>query len=189
MLSSIVKATSFVHYVLKGKINRGDVVVDATMGNGNDTLFLAKTVGPEGTVFSFDIQQIALNRTKNRIINNKLNNHNIELINDSHETIEDYVTDALDAAMFNLGYLPRGDRSIITRPSSTVKSIKSVLKLLKPKGIISIIIYYGHKGGMHEKQQVLSFVEGLSNKDFVVMNCCYINQINNPPLIIFIEKK
>lgn len=189
MLNSIVKATAFVHYVLKGKINRGDIVVDATMGNGNDTLFLAKLVGPEGVVFSFDIQQIALDRTKNKIINNRLNDYNIKLIKDSHEAIENYVTDTLNVAMFNLGYLPQGDCSIITRPNSTIKSIKSVLKLLKSRGIISIIIYYGHKEGMDEKQQVLSFVESLSNKDFIVMNCCYINQNNNPPIIIFIEKK
>ena len=189
MLNSIAKATSFVHYMLRGKINEGDTVVDATMGNGNDTLFLAKLVGPKGTVFSFDIQQIALNRTKNKIINNKLDDYNIKLINDGHETIENYVTSAIDAAMFNLGYLPKGDYSIITRPDSTIKCIKSVLKLLRPRGIISIIIYYGHEGGMYEKQQVLNFIKGLPNKEFIVMNCCYINQINNPPIIAFIEKR
>lgn len=189
MLNSISKATSFVHYVLKGKINKGDTVVDATMGNGNDTLFLAEHVGPNGIVFSFDIQEIALDRTKKEIIDNKLGDYKIKLINDSHDTVENYVGDTVDLAMYNLGYLPQGDSSIITKASSTINSIKSVLKLLKPKGIISIIIYYGHEGGLNEKQQVLSFVEDLSNKDFIVMNCSYTNQNNNPPIIIFIEKK
>ncbi|MFW5648587.1 MAG: class I SAM-dependent methyltransferase [Candidatus Alkaliphilus sp. MAG34] len=189
MRGSVIKATSFVHYVLGGKISKGDVVVDATMGNGNDTLFLARCVGPNGSVFSFDIQQIALDRTLKNLTDNELNGYNVRLIRDSHENIENYPINSISAAMFNLGYLPQGDHSIITRPSSTIKGIKSVLKLLRTRGIISIIIYYGHRGGMEEKQQVLNFVESLSNKDFIVMNCCYINQENNPPVIIFIEKK
>lgn len=188
MLDSIIKATSFVHYILKGKINTGDTVVDATMGNGNDTLFLANLVGPSGNVFSFDIQEIALDRTLTKIIDNKLENSNIKLINDSHENIENYLTTNIDAAMFNLGYLPQGDHSIITRPASTIKSIKSILKLLKPKGIVSIIIYYGHKGGIEEMQQVLNFLEGLSGKNFTVMKCNYMNQGNNPPIIILVQK-
>lgn len=188
MQNSIIRATSFVHYVLRDKIGKGDVAVDATMGNGNDTLFLARLVGPKGSVFSFDIQQIALDRTFKKLIDNKLGDYNIRLIKDSHENIENYPINAIGAAMFNLGYLPQGDRSIITMPNSTIKGIKSVLKLLKSKGIISIIVYHGHEGGIDEKQQVLNFVKGLSNKDFIVMNCCYANQGNNPPIIIFIEK-
>ncbi|MGB4312726.1 MAG: class I SAM-dependent methyltransferase [Natronincolaceae bacterium] len=174
--------------MLKGKINKNDVVIDATMGNGNDTVFLAELVGPGGSVFAFDIQQIAVDRTLKKLVDNGLDDHNIRLINDGHENIESYSTGAIDAAMFNLGYLPQGDRSIITKPGSTIKGIKSVLKLLKPGGIISIIMYYGHEGGMDEKQQVSDFVKGLPNKDFVVMNCYYANQGNNPPIIIFIEK-
>ena len=188
MLNSIIKATSFVHYVLKGTINEGDVVVDATMGNGNDTIFLAGLVGPGGSVFSFDIQQIALDRTLKKIIDNNLDEYNIKLINDSHENIESYLTDTIDAAMFNLGYLPQGDHSITTKPDSTIKGITSVLRLLKPKGIVSIIIYYGHEGGMDEKQKILSFLEGPTGKNFSVMKCCYINQGNNPPIIIFIQR-
>jgi len=188
MLNPIIKATSFVHYVLKGIIHEGDVVVDATMGNGNDTIFLAETVGPGGSVFSFDIQQLALDRTLKKIIDNNLDEYDIKLINDSHENIGNHLTDTINAAMFNLGYLPRGDHSITTRPNSTIKGIKSVLRLLKPKGVTSIVIYYGHEGGMDEKQKVLSFLEGLTGKNFSVMKCCYINQGNNPPIIIFIQR-
>ncbi len=188
MLNSIIRATSFVHYVLKGMIHEGDVVVDATMGNGNDTIFLAERVGPGGSVFSFDIQQMALDRTLKKIIDNNLDGYNIKLINDGHENIEGYLTDTIDAAMFNLGYLPGGDHSITTKPDSTIRSIKSVLGLLKPKGVASIIIYYGHEGGVNEKQKVLGFLEKLSGKNFSVMKCCYINQGNNPPIIIFIQR-
>lgn len=189
MSNSITRATSFVHHVLKEKIREGNTVIDGTMGNGNDTLFLAKLVGPDGMVFSFDIQSIALERTQNKIINNKLNDYNIKLIKDGHENIENYVVTPIDGAMFNLGYLPQGDHSIITEPESTIKAIQSVLKLLNLGGIISIIIYYGHEGGSEEKQKVLDFLHDLSHENFTVMQCNYINHNNNPPIVVFIEKK
>jgi len=90
--------------------------------------------------------------------------------------------------MFNLGYLPKGDHSIITKPRSTIKGIISTLNLLKPGGIISIIIYYGHDGGIEEKKEVLSFLQNLSSEDVTVMQSDYINHSNSPPIVIFIEK-
>lgn len=188
MLNSIKRATSFVQYILREKIKEGNVVIDATMGNGNDTLFLAELVGLKGMVFAFDIQSVALESTKNKISSNKLDNYNIKLINDSHENIDKYIMGTVDAAMFNLGYLPKGDHSIITKASSTIKSILSILSILKPGGIISIIIYYGHDGGKGEKDEVLNFLQKLSQEDVTVMQCNYTNHDNNPPIIIFIEK-
>ncbi len=188
MLDSIKKITTFVQTILDAKIKSGDIVIDGTMGNGNDTLFLARTVGPTGKVFSFDIQSIALENTTQKINDHKLNHYNIELINDSHENIEKYVIDTVDAAMFNLGYLPKGDHSIITKANTTIKAISSILNILKPGGIISIIIYYGHEGGSEEKEEVLKFLNELPNNDVTVMQCNYINHSNNPPIIIFIEK-
>lgn len=188
MLNSIKRVTSLVQYILSEKIKSGNVVIDGTMGNGNDTLFLANLVGPKGKVFAFDIQSIALENTKNKINSNKLDGYNIKLINDSHENIDNYVIGPVDVAMFNLGYLPKGDHSIITKSNSTIKGILSIIKLLKAGGIISIIIYYGHNGGIEEKREVLDFLQGLSSEDVTVMQCEYINHSNNPPIIIFIEK-
>lgn len=188
MSNSIARVTSFVQYILKDKIYKGDIVVDATMGNGNDTLFLANLVGKEGTVFAFDIQQVALDRTLKKIHDNNLHKYNIHLIKDSHEFIANYIHNPIDIAMFNLGYLPKGDHLIITKPDSTIKGIKTILELLKPRGIMSIVIYYGHEGGIEEKKQVLNFLEGLSNEDFIVMKSNYINQKNSPPIIVFVEK-
>jgi len=188
MLNSIKRVTSLVQYVLSEKIEERNIVIDGTMGNGNDTIFLAKLVGSEGKVYAFDIQSIAIESTKNKINSNKLDEYNIKLINDSHENIDKYVLGPVDAAMFNLGYLPKGDHSIITKSSSTIKGILSTLKLLKCGGIISIIIYYGHDGGIEEKQEVLNFLQELSNEDVTVMQCDYINHSNNPPIAVFIEK-
>lgn len=189
MINPILRSTSFVHYILKDKIKKGDTVVDATMGNGNDTIFLARLVGDKGRVFSFDIQEMALRRTLEKIKDCGLGNYNIELIRDSHENMEKYIDQPIDGVMFNLGYLPKGDQSIITRPVSTIKAIKSALKLLKPAGIMSIIIYYGHQGGGDERDQVLNYLGGLSSRDFTVMKSSYINRDKNPPITVFVDKR
>lgn len=188
MSNSMTRATSYVHYILRDKINKGDLVVDATMGNGNDTLFLAGLVGKEGRVFAFDIQELALDRTLGKINDNNLSDYNIRLINDSHENIGNYLNTPIDGAMFNLGYLPGGDHSIITKPTSTIEGIKSVLRLLKPAGIISIILYYGHEGGEEEKVEVINYLEQLPSEVYTVMQSSYLNRDNNPPIVVFIEK-
>ena len=188
MLSSIKRVTTFVQYTLQGKIKEGSIAIDATMGNGSDTLFLADLIGSTGKIFSFDIQCIALENTKKKIDDNNMNDYDIKLINDSHENITSYVTESIDVAMFNLGYLPKGDHSIITNPDSTIKGILSALTLLKKGGIISIVIYYGHYGGKKEKEEVLNFLNTLSNEEVTIMKCDYINHYNDPPIVIFIEK-
>lgn len=189
MSNAMFRATNFAQYVLKEKILKDNIVVDGTMGNGNDTCFLANLVGPKGKVFSFDVQPIALENTKNKMISNQIDMENIHLINDSHENIEYYIHDDIDAAMFNLGYLPGGDHTIITKPNSTIKSILSILKLLRRGGIISLVIYYGHEGGIQEKDEILNFLEKIPHNEVSIMECSYLNHKNNPPIIIFIEKK
>lgn len=188
MSNSIKRITTFVQYILKNKIEKGNTVVDATMGNGNDTLFLSQLVGNTGKIFSFDIQHIALENTQKQLIDHKLNSYDIMLINDSHENLKKHIMEPIDAAMFNLGYLPKGDHSIITNPDSTIKGILSALSLLKKGGIISIVIYYGHDGGEAEKKQVLDFLNALSCEEVTIMQCDYINHNNNPPIVVFIEK-
>lgn len=188
MLKSIKRTTSFVKYILKAKVKSGSIAIDATMGNGNDTLFLAQLVGPQGKVFAFDIQSIALENTRNKIIDNKFNNYNIRLINDSHEYIDKYIFESIDVAMFNLGYLPKGDHSIMTNHESTIEAILVTLSLLKKGGIISIVIYYGHEGGIEEKEEVLNFLNTLDKKEVTIIQCSYINHCNNPPIVVLIEK-
>ena len=63
----IQNSQKFSHSMLQECIKSGDCVVDATMGNGNDTIFLSKLVQNEGKVFAFDIQEAALIRTNEKI--------------------------------------------------------------------------------------------------------------------------
>lgn len=167
-------------------ISEGDIVVDATMGNGNDTVFLARAVGPTGKVYAFDIQQKALDATKERL--GDLHTR-AELILDSHAHMNQYVSGGITAAMFNLGFLPnQEDHSIVTQPDSTVQALETALKLLKPGGMITIAVYDGHSGGADEREAVLGFVQHLDAKMYQVIRYEVANQQNHPPFLLIIEK-
>lgn len=164
----------------------GETVVDATAGNGNDTLFLAELVGENGRVFAFDIQQAALEATANRLA--ELNDR-AALVLDSHANVDRYVKGRIGGAMFNLGYLPYSeDLSIITKPDSTIEAIDKLLGLLKKGGIITISVYDGHEGGAEERDALLAYVKSLHQADVHVARYELLNQRKNPPFLIAIEK-
>lgn len=180
-------ALSFSHELMKSKIKKGDTVVDATAGNGNDTVLLAKLVGENGKIYAFDIQDIAINLTKKNLSDKKLLNRT-RLIYDGHENIKKYLTDKIDFAIFNLGYLPKGDHTIITKPKTTIKAIKYLLELLNPEGIIAIVSYWGHTGGSEEKIALEEYISTLDQKLYSVIKHTFINQKNNPPIFFGIKK-
>ena len=127
--------------------------IDATVGNGFDTCFLAETVGETGRVVGFDVQEAAITATGKRLKAKGLNN--VDLTLQSHEALGDYATDASVAAiMFNLGYLPRSDHEVTTKASSTKVALESALKLLCAGGILTILSYRGHEGGQEEFETV-----------------------------------
>lgn len=182
------RITDTVQEIIKDYINEGDVVIDATIGNGFDTCFLAEKVGDSGHVYGFDIQNIAIKLTKDKLDEKKLRNR-VTLIEDSHQHVKRYVENSIKVAMFNLGYLPKGDKKVITRPESTIKAIEEILDLLISGGIISVVAYYGHEGGLVEKNQVSNFFGELSNKEVDVLSIAYENRKMNAPVIYLIRKK
>ncbi|GLO66975.1 methyltransferase domain-containing protein [Oceanobacillus kimchii] len=178
----------FAHYLLEESIDEGEVVIDATCGNGNDTLFLSRVVGKSGHVYAFDIQQQAIQNTKQEL--EKYHRENVTLIHGSHSLIDDNVQqDVIGGAIFNLGYLPRSDKSIITKPDSTIEAIQKILAKLKKDGLIVIVVYYGHDGGANEKEAVLKHVANLDQKLYNVLQYGFVNQKNNPPFILAIQKR
>lgn len=178
------------HDLLKEVIQEGDTVVDATMGNGNDTLFLAQLVGKSGKVYGFDVQEQALVATTNRLTEHSCTEQ-VVLLLQGHETIKEVIpeTTLISGAVFNLGYLPKSDKTIVTHEDTTIQAIEALLLRLKETGRIILVIYDGHEEGKQEKREVLSFVENLPQEQFSVMNYQFINQRNNPPSLICIEKK
>ena len=170
------------HDFLAQVLDDESVVVDATMGNGNDTAFLA---GLAKKVYAFDVQEQALEKTRQRL--SDLEIENAELILDGHENLDHYVTEPIRAAIFNLGYLPSADKSVITKPHTTLEAIEKILDRLEVGGRLAIMIYYGHDGGDMEKDAVLEYVIGLDQRDFTAMLYQPLNQINTPPFLVMLE--
>lgn len=180
MLERILpKAKSFV----KDISGNNDVFIDATCGNGYDTKFLAE-LAEEGYVYSFDIQQKAIDSAKT--LTHDLNN--IQFILDSHAKVDQYVKSDVKAVMFNLGYLPKGDKSVTTLPDSTIEALHKLFDLLSTGGRIVIVVYHGHPAGVMERDALLHELGGWSQENCQVLEYRFINQQNSAPFIICIEK-
>jgi tRNA1(Val) A37 N6-methylase TrmN6 len=170
------------------KLKQGDIAVDATMGNGHDTMFLSNIVGDSGKVYAFDIQKSAIENTK-EILEKSNAIKNVVLINDGHENIDKYIDEDVKLIMFNLGYLPKGDHSITTKWQTTLTALKKSLNLIEKNGVVILVIYYGHFEGKKEKEKIEEFTQKLDQKKFNVLKMHFINQINNPPELIIIERR
>ncbi|QGU96779.1 methyltransferase domain-containing protein [Clostridium bovifaecis] len=170
------------------KLRSGDTVIDATMGNGNDTVFLAGLVGKEGKVYSFDIQDIAIENTEEKLKSANIFS-NVKLIHDGHENIDKYVNEKVKLVMFNLGYLPSASHEITTKAETTITAIKKSLEVLDRDGVILLVIYHGHDNDKMERCAVEKLASNLDQKEYNVIRLEFINQMNNPPLLIAIEKR
>lgn len=186
----LVPSVKYSHVLLAETIKAGDTVIDATVGNGFDTLFLADLVGPTGQVIGFDIQEQALAVTSDKLATQGLTEQ-VTLLLKGHEEVATVLADdqLIQGAIFNLGYLPKADKSIITQSETTLPAIETIMAHLSPGGRIVIVIYHGHPGGVAEKEAVLAFVEAIPQTHFNVLSYGFINQKNHPPLLICIEKK
>jgi len=180
-------AVALSHFFLRERIEPGDRVADATCGNGHDTLFLARLVGPGGKVWAFDMQEQALANTK-LLLDEAGCLAQTELVAAGHERLADFVGEPLKAALFNLGYLPGGDRSFTTRPEQTLTALDQAARLLLPGGIITACIYTGHPGGVEEGEAVEQWAASLAPATF---NAWVTRQLNRPasaPYVVLIEK-
>ncbi|MCF7926961.1 MAG: class I SAM-dependent methyltransferase [Candidatus Izimaplasma sp.] len=172
----------YVKEVINTTLIDEDIAVDATCGNGHDALFLSKLASH---VYAFDIQLEAIQLSKELLKSNHQNN--ITFIHDSHANIQSYVSKPIKVAMFNLGYLPGSDHSIITKGSTTIKAIKQLLPLLKIGGLITLIIYVGHEGGLQESSLIYEFIQTLNSTEFNVVRYQYINK-SKAPYAVIIER-
>nr|WP_249315314.1 class I SAM-dependent methyltransferase [Bacillus sp. FJAT-49711] len=178
--------------MLEKVVKPGDIVIDATIGNGHDTLFLARLVEDTGHVYGFDIQKSALHETNKLLASNKLL-HRASLFHTGHEHVIDVIPkdkhELIRSAIFNLGYLPKGDKSVITKPETTIIAVHHLLQVMASGGIIVLVVYYGHDGGKMERDALLRYTSSLDQKKYHVLQYAFINQINHPPFIVAIEKR
>lgn len=187
MFNIFTNAVKIAHRFVAPLLGEGAVAVDATVGNGHDTLFLARNVGFSGKVYGFDIQAEALAKTEERLHEAGLSQP-VTLVNAGHERMADYVTGSVDVIMFNLGYLPGSDHRTVTKASTTTSAIAAGLELLRPGGLMSIVVYTGHPGAAEEHSAVELTVSRLDRRKYCVMRMEFVNRIKNPPYLILIEK-
>lgn len=160
----VARPTEAAHALVRERVKAGDRVVDATVGNGHDTVFLAGLVGRSGHVDGFDIQSEALELARQKLLDCPCDN--VTLHQAGHETMADLVEPPLQAVMFNLGYLPGGDKQVVTRAGTTTQAIRAACDLLSPTGIVSIVAYPGHPGGREEADAVLALCQALDGALF-----------------------
>ncbi len=171
-----VNIIEYAHQTFQSIIRPEDVVVDATAGNGHDTVFLAKL---SRYVYAFDVQACALDTTKKRLNDEGLANR-VTLVHDSHANADHYLHNQVKVFVFNLGYLPGEDKRITTNKKSTLIAIEKALDYLMLDGMISITVYPGHDEGKEEAQAIEILTSGLSPHHYTVLKYQFTNRTNAP---------
>jgi len=184
-------------YWLSQVIRKGDTVIDATLGNGKDFVFLADLVGPKGCVMGYDIQKLAIESSKKAWLNFAAHQKNlpeIHFFRKSHEEFEDVSIvlknrkiKQIQAVVYNLGYLPGEEHNITTQPDTTIGSLSNALSILSNHGIVSIVSYRGHDNGF-ETDAIRSFLAELNPKFYTVTELAFINR-KNCPVVFWLEKR
>ena len=162
MANDFRSARFWAREMIEGAMFEGARAIDATMGNGNDTLFLSRAVGENGRVYAFDIQEAALNSTRDRLIAEGAP-ENYTLICASHHRVREFVREPIKAGMFNLGYLPgSGKKGVTTLRETTMAAVEAAIELLLPDGVLIVAIYPGHEEGELEGEMLREYFSTLS---------------------------
>ena len=166
------------HFILE-HLGEGEVAVDFTMGNGNDTLFLSKTVGETGKVYAFDIQEAALKSTRARLVAENAP-ENYTLICASHHRVQEFVKEPIKAGMFNLGYLPGGEHAVTTMRETTMPAVEAAIEMLLPDGVLIIAVYPGHEEGSLEGDMLREYFKTTSRYKICPSEFHILNSPDSP---------
>ena len=141
---------------LLDEFEKPNVAIDMTCGNGYDSLFLAKKAKK---VYAFDIQDEAITNTLKLLEENKIDN--VTVLKESHDLFDIFVSEKFDLAIYNLGYLPSGNRDIKTNARIVINSLEKALEMMSSKAIIVIVIYLHN---LDESKKITDFVSKLDKK-------------------------
>lgn len=179
------------HAIVQCHLSEGDVAVDATVGNGHDTLFLAGAVGETGRVVGFDVQAQALSSARERLEDADCMER-VRLYECGHEQMQRVLGEAdrpPAAVMFNLGYLPGSDKEETTQVDTTLDALEQTRDLLAPGGVVTLVCYPGHAGGEEETRAVRSWCAALDSSQWRVQRHTVLNARRTPPeLIAFVRR-
>lgn len=182
------RPTELAWMLLRDAIHNGDLVIDATAGNGHDTAFLAECAGPDGKVIAFDIQEEAIRSAAARVASCGFSDR-VEFHGSSHAAMSGHAKEGSVATiMFNLGYLPGADHEIATRTPETLRAIAQAVDLLKPGGILSIVCYPGHNGGDDEAAAVEEMLLALATHGWKLAKYSLPGTLNPAPFLMIARK-
>jgi SAM-dependent methyltransferase len=186
-------AVNWAQLLLRDRLRAGDLVIDATCGNGHDTLFLASIVSPNGHVYAFDVQAAAIASSRQRLLEAGIPASLFTLFHAGHETLREAIpashAGTISGIMFNLGYLPGSDKSVITRTATTLRALDAALDLLAADGLLTIAVYPGHEGGAEEQRAIADWAGALSPQIFEAQLFRPVNRSASPPECWAILKK
>lgn len=183
----MIQILEFVKYVGQLKLDTAQVIVDATVGNGHDTLWLTESA-KNAKIYGFDVQSIAINHAKERLESSGIDNQKVTFINDSHANIDLHVHEEIDLILFNFGYLPGGDKTITTTKQTSLIAIEKSLKMLRKAGIAILVVYPGHEEGEKEAEAIEQTVASLPWELYHVYHYCIMNNTKKPPRVYVVKK-
>ena len=160
-------------------LETGDRAIDATMGNGYDTLRLCSLVGDTGRVYAFDVQPEAIESTRAKLEEAGVDRR-AELILSGHQNVKEYIKEEIHLAVFNLGWLPGIEHAIRTRSETTLQAVNACLDLLAPGGVLTVCIYPGHEEGTIEGQLIEKELETLDRRELCASKFKIVNSPTSP---------
>lgn len=178
------RTTELARVICERYADEDAAAIDATCGNGNDTVWMAERFGK---VYAFDIQEEAVAATSELAGSRGLDN--VTVFHAGHQHMAEYVHEKAALIMFNLGYLPGGDKNIVTGTETTLEAVGTALSLLKKGGLLCITMYPGHPQGAEEKEALLRMAAELDKRIYHCVRTDMVNQPDTAPGILFITLK
>ncbi len=179
--------TEIVHDLVRLHLKPGDTAFDGTAGNGHDTLFLAQCVGSTGRVYAWDIQPLAIERTAMLVATHGISW--VELTLGNHAELDRLFGATFQAATFNLGYLPAGDRTVTTTTANSIRAIRAAAERLVAGGILTVLAYTAHVGGHDEANAVGELLQSLEPTEFEFHEELFASGRTAPPRLFVLRKR
>jgi predicted methyltransferase len=178
------RPTELAWTLLRGAVQAGDLVIDATAGNGHDTVFLAGCVGENGRVLAFDVQQAAIRSASARVAAAGFSSR-VVFHQESHAAMASHAKPgSVAAVMFNLGYLPGDDHQLTTESAETIAALDAAALVLKPGGVISVVCYPGHEAGAGESAAVEAWMTSRSASGWRVAKYAMLGTLRPAPFLL-----
>lgn len=182
------RPTELAHALLRESIREGDLVIDATAGNGHDTVFLAERAGERGRVLAFDLQQQAIESARRNVEAAGFGTR-VEFLPTSHARMAEHAeAGSASVVMFNLGYLPGEDHDFTTETAETLTALGVATDLLKSGGVLSVVCYPGHEAGAGEAAEVETWAAALTSHGWRVAKYAMLGTRRPAPYLLLARK-